>query len=551
MGSYGPDGPWQALAMNIGTFVDLESNTESPLLTPMWPAFEAYYMSAVITDKGGGKYAVDNSTTAVKTRLQTGVFPGALGQGRVVFDIMGIVPKAGTRADITLNTSIAAADMWVYTLPDGRNYPAEVGILGLGDTGLSSEIIFGNATPPAIIQSLHTLGKIASMSACWHIGSAPLQQPGSFVLGGYDQSRAIGQVGEFSWDTVGGSTMFLLDVFIGTDPVGNSVIPEYEGSIWQNASISGTASSVIKMRGGKAGSVMVSLDATTPYINLPLGVCEEAARRLPVFWDAGIGLYLWNTTNPQYTRIVQSPAYLAFVFADRNAKNLTILVPMLLLNLTLESPIVSTPTPYFPCKPLNSTGGEWGLGRAFLQAAFVANRPDLNRTFLAQAPGPHVGQSVIRELQPTDTTFQTLPPDEFMRSWSQTWIITPPEDRGGLSTASIVGISVGAVSALVLMLVGVWLWRRHRTGSQADDPDGQDGDSRGDRKESKDGGLVEMEGDSGVKMKSELGVDLPLEMEAPAQERQELSPQTFYYELPVESPPEYRKSSDVKHGDPS
>ena len=64
-------------------------------------------------------------------------------------------------------------------------------------------------------------------------------------------------------------------------------------------------------------------------------------------------------------------------------------MPFALLNLTLEAPLVTEATPYFPCYLSDNI---YSFGRAFLQAAFVAE--DLSTGngygtwFFAQAPGP-------------------------------------------------------------------------------------------------------------------------------------------------------------------
>lgn len=92
-------------------------------------------------------------------------------------------------------------------------------------------------------------------------------------------------------------------------------------------------------------------------MHLPPGTFEEAAKHLPVTFDTGLGLFLWDTSNPLFDRIVSSTAYLAFTFASRTATNITIRVPFRLPNLTLTAPLVDEPTAYFPCRPFASNTG--------------------------------------------------------------------------------------------------------------------------------------------------------------------------------------------------
>jgi hypothetical protein len=106
--------------------------------------------------------------------------------------------------------------------------------------------------------------------------------------------------------------------------------------------------------------------------------------------SAGLGLYLWNSDDDSYRKIVTSPAYLSFLFRkdSTNNQNITIKVPFALLNLTLQAALVDEETPYFPCYPSDNI---YSFGRAFLQAAFVSKDfgtgDGYGTWFLAQAPG--------------------------------------------------------------------------------------------------------------------------------------------------------------------
>jgi hypothetical protein len=385
-----------------------------------------------------------------------------LGEPAVATAVVDIVTLTSKRRDemFQANATINAMGHTEYPLPDGSRYSMNVGILGLGRR-------IGFSQPPSLLQQLKSQGRVASMSLSLHMGSVALEQSGSLVLGGYERNRALGPVGVSEFDDV--PYMFLIDVILGTQ-VGASPfsLPEDAGSVWQGIGDNEAARVEVERLGAKKGTAVVFPNPAVPYIYLPTSTCEAAARRLPVTWNARLGLYFWNADDPAYERIVRSPAYLAFVFSDRSSHNITIKVPFRLLNLTLEAPLVQTPIPYFPCKPV-STAAYWMLGRAFLQAAFVGVDQEQNVTFLAQAHGSAMEQSVIETLRPGDKVPQTNPIEEFERSWFPSWTVLQeetasspsPGGNGGLSTGSVAGIVVGVVATLAGAAVDVcFLWRR-------------------------------------------------------------------------------------------
>ncbi|KAL1962145.1 hypothetical protein VTN77DRAFT_549 [Rasamsonia byssochlamydoides] len=197
-----------------------------------------------------------------------------------------------------------------------------------------------------------------------------------------------------------------------------------------------------------------------------------------------MGLYYWNTTSPLYQQIVTAPTYLSLTFQLNalNTANFMVKVPFALLNLTLEAPLVSTPTQHFPCFTSNST---YGLGRAFLQAAFIGvnwSNDGTGNWFLAQAPGPNY--------QATPSLTNIAPADQSLvgsqNSWQDTWAghWTPlPEpsnagnaaasstpsgssssDSSSLSTGAKAGIGVGVSigGLLILGAVILFFFRRRR-----------------------------------------------------------------------------------------
>ena len=63
--------------------------------------------------------------------------------------------------------------------------------------------------------------------------------------------------------------------------------------------------------------------------------------------------YLWKTSDPRYSKTITSASYLGFVFSGSNNANVTIKVPFMLLNLTLETAAsgLGSNVQYFPVQP--------------------------------------------------------------------------------------------------------------------------------------------------------------------------------------------------------
>lgn len=375
----------------------------------------------------------------------------------------------------TINTTVWDAHEWNITLPSNKTYNGKIGYLGLGPAKYQGDIM--DSIPPGILQQLVKKKIIGSNSYSIHTLSALWKQPGSMIFGGYDMTRAIGDVGRWNSSNGGPHLPFLRDIVMGVEQgaspfINLTVTPGSHVSIWQDPDE--TAKAATRAEGGPDNSVFVFAEPALPYIYLPKGNCEAIAAHLPVTWREDLLLWVWNTQDPQYKKIVSSPGYLGFVIATPEAKNLTIKVPFPLLNLTLESPIVDTPTPYFPCRTQgdNTTTG-WALGRAFLQAAFYHRDFDGASTTvsLAQAPGPGVEQEVIQAYN-TGDAIKTSDISQFAKSWESHWTVLDEngkpqkkkdgtnDKRKGLAEGAIAGIVVGVMLALAAAALALVFWRR-------------------------------------------------------------------------------------------
>lgn len=472
-GTYGPDGPWQAAAVMLGTHERTslaEAFTDGGPVVPMWPTGST--LVQVHTPATGGEYTVSANATGPWIQYGSGEdnvlreadwYANHRAQGTGYFDGLTMVNMRFEAPGYSnVNATLVAMNKSEVVLPDGRRYDDEVGNLGLGNP---ADTEFPGA---GIVAQMKAQGLVGSNSFGLHMGSVALGQRGSLILGGYDASRVYGPVGVFEMQ-LSAPIIYLQDVSLGVEtgfwPFNASQAEV--GSVWQGPK-NEVLETIVDFFGGKKGSAMVTPNPAVPGIYLPGETCARAAKHLPVTLDPKLGYYLWNTADPTYLPLLSSAAFLAFTFADTQAANLTIKVPFQLLNLTLDAPIVDVPTPYFPCHDV--TGNDTGyleLGRAFLQAAFFGVNLDQSVTFLAQAPGPTMNQSIIRPLSPADRTLtSTNPLSAFRDSWAAHWSPDPPTRGGGgasLSAGAIAGIVIGALAGVGLVVAAAWfLWRRRR-----------------------------------------------------------------------------------------
>ena len=135
-----------------------------------------------------------------------------------------------------VNSSISAVEASAIELPNGTNYSTQVGTLSLGAPGKGNQRFskvpdVGSVNGQTIPGYGNASEGLPSNAFGFHYGSVPLNQTGSLVFGGYDQSRVLGDAATF--DLVGGENMkiigHLLDIGIGVKtgwtPFSNNTIP--------------------------------------------------------------------------------------------------------------------------------------------------------------------------------------------------------------------------------------------------------------------------------------------------------------------------------------
>ena len=215
--------------------------------------------------------------------------------------------------------------------PGGVDYPLFAGCLSLGAAGRVNHTF--DASSPVNLSLipgfLRETNRIPSNSFGLHIGSVNPPTPGSLYWGRYDKARLTGDVltmpaslgpislADISIDVVSGASPFSYRSKPGLLAAGSSSI---------------------------GFSLSVSISPCSPYINLPKSVCDAIAQDLPLEYNRGLGLYIWDRADPLYGKLLKSATVLSFTFAATNNRNVTISVPFMHLNLSLDAPLVDIPT---------------------------------------------------------------------------------------------------------------------------------------------------------------------------------------------------------------
>ncbi|KAK1852606.1 aspartic-type endopeptidase [Colletotrichum chrysophilum] len=481
------------------------------------------------------------------------------------FNVLGLylVDESLESYSSDFNMTIAEVHEWSHTYINvTSNVP--VGILGLGRGIRESyeQARIDEGIPLGITDPLVKNKSITSNSCFMHLGSNLLNQAISLSFGGYEKNRALGRVATFRLSPYGAFPLaFLIDVALEVEYGGSPFPPGQQlGSVWDADNITNTQKDMVKMFSGPPGSLMVNPDAAFPYLYLPPSVCAAAAAYLPVYFHNDLGLYIWNETG-ESERV--------------NRITLTVKIPfkLLYLNVSPQRNGSSADMRYWPCKPLDIEGlimtstDPISLGRAFLQGAFIGYNYDRKRFYMAQAPGPNVGQRVA--VDDDAETLSSNPADYFADTWRRWWTgldnttsddVSGSESSGDGTTTGRTpfGLTAGIVAGAIAGICGAigggwWYFRRHRRQAKGENAAAQSGDEYHAL-----GGKPELDGD-GVpiaELHPETAKREPqvlAELHSPSS-RDELQVESMVYEMPAEdvlpNPTEQPASQEKKDQSP-
>ncbi|KAH9897492.1 aspartic peptidase domain-containing protein [Xylariomycetidae sp. FL2044] len=480
--TFGPDGPWPAIQMTLGdgqqiatypggaidrTYVITKAYCDNNNGTPCYAEKAGLYQRARAS--GAGSTFNESSTSSSFT---DGLDMKVTHPWVSWFDDVQLTESAHTIDNIWL----ALVDDGVVKFPgdgDDDTYPLSVGCLSMGDQGKPTNA-HENGTGTTIGAGLRKAGLTTSNFFGLHLGSAAAgagPEP-SMYFGGYDRSRVLGDIltarGEFG-------PVVLLDLSI-------DVVEGFSPFAFAFAGGARRAAGLLAENSTVGASLNVSVDPCAPYLALPRSSCDAVARWLPVAYDERLALYLWDTADPWYAKIVGSASALTFTFASgggsdssNSNSNVSISVPFSHLNLTLEAPLLvsdgdgDTQTTYFPCHPQSDS---FSLGRAFLQDAFVAQDyykyldPPFGEFYMAQAPGPGIAAVAAdpREISSVGIASSAL---DWAATWSGAWTALSQaeawnatsgdggndgsQESGVVSGGAIAGIVVGCVAGIAIL----------------------------------------------------------------------------------------------------
>ncbi|KAK9419874.1 hypothetical protein SUNI508_06880 [Seiridium unicorne] len=484
--TFGPDGPWPAVEVVIGNEQKIAlypgHEYQTFLLTSDYCTYNSslpcYASQAGLYNKAQSSLDETGSASDIQYAPGPNFMAGLDVDGDDATSWVDYIDLQDSTSATIPNVSMALLGESFASYPDGSWYPLTVGCLGLGAPGTVNQS-FSTTSGPAVNASLipgylSAHNQIASNSFGMHIGSASPKMAGSLYFGGYDQNRIVGEV-----LTLGGTgdisnELTLNDISIqvidGSSP--------FDFGDSQTGLLAEGNSSL------SSAGLKTRIDGCSPYLSLPSSTCEAITAHLPVTLNEDLGLYLWNTDDAKYSQIVNSASALNFTFiGSSNTDIVSIAVPFRHLNLTLDAPLVSSKTQYFPCYTGHS--GQYTLGRAFLQDAFVAAQWGTKTWFLAQAPGPNIPSPDVVTFASGSKTVSASTND-WKESWSGSWkALTPAEasasatvaassstatsvadssTTSGLSTGAQAGIGVGVGLAGLagIAALAFFLLRRRR-----------------------------------------------------------------------------------------
>ena len=476
--SFGPDGPWQAVQLQVGAsnlslypggnFASCVFNTD----LCKDGASNCTVAQAGLYDASASPTKDDWSTLSWGTVGEWGsdLQMNLTSSGSLLFDDISFRSADAQAHDIRAKRMLLwSLSSQTVRKPLGSTYSQRVAGFAFGGPAPNYSVgVNGteNVTAVPFSSYLKQNQGIPSNSLGLHVGSVRHNIPGSLIMGGYDRNRAIGPVVSGNLVQDGVPVLPLVGVSLGTGD--NTISLSSPLNVTETPNLLSTA----QLQGFN-----VLLTPAVPYIALPHRVCAALADYLPVTYNLRLGLYLWQTDDPRYAALMASRAELRFAFADSLTANVTIAVPLALLNLTLEAPLADPPAPYFPCQPLDAVMDEWTLGRAFLQAAYLGLHWDRGQYLVAQAPGPGFnGSADVVAFEPDEARMSTAPATSYAASWEKVWTGGSGASNGSatsrnassggtakLKTGSIVAIVIGSVAgASLIAAAAVWLVPRRR-----------------------------------------------------------------------------------------
>ena len=297
----------------------------------------------------------------------------------------------------------------------------------VGSLGISPQpILFDtfNHAYPSLLTTLRNRSLIPSSSWAYTAG-AYYQEPkvyGSLTLGGYDATRFVPNNVSITFGADSSRDLLVGIQQITSDTLGTPLL---------------------------SSGIYAFIDSLVPHIWLPINVCAAFEQAFNLTWNSTAELYL--LTEDEHSNLVNLNANITIKLGSSAAGNdsVDIVMPYGAFDLTVSSPIVESPTHYFPLKRAQNDT-QYTLGRAFLQQAYVIADYDRSNFSVSQAlfPATSVAKNIVA----------TLPPD-----------VAPNQKKPPLGKGAMIAIIASALIGFLVTL-GIIRYNRRRRRRQPPEP---------------------------------------------------------------------------------
>ena len=342
----GNDGPWSTFPIQIGTppqTVKVLVSTASSQIWAVVPDGCVQSDPANCSISRGGLFQPNSSSTWNRNQdAAGGLFPINLeinlndtGVGLYGYDTvtLGGQGSSGPTLDQQVVAGIATKAFYL-------------GLFGLNPE--SMPLPETSAPLPNYLSSMNQSDLIPSLSWSYTAGNQYRPGPayGSLTLGGYDSSRFEPN-----------------DVLFPFNGTASRSLTVNIGEIYL------TTNDTYTILGTSNESISAAIDSTTPYIILPLNVCQQFEEAFGITWDTNVQAYLVNETlhnalQTQNTSIVLNLGNSSTIPGE----GFNISLPYAAFDLTAEAPLLKNSSRYFPLMR-GSNQSQITLGRTFLQEA--------------------------------------------------------------------------------------------------------------------------------------------------------------------------------------
>ena len=344
----GNDGPWSSFPIQIGTppqTLKILPSTKGSQTWAVLPEGCTPSDPANCTTARGGVYQPNSSSTWNQNQgASGGLFPLLLetnldetGNGLYGYDTVVLGRQGSNGPSLTQQVVAGIATKAFY-----------LGVFGLSPN--SVVLPETNNQLPDYLSTLNQSNLIPSLSWSYTAGNQYRPGPvyGSLILGGQDTSRFEPNNITFPFNDT------------------NTNLPDLVVNI---GAIFLTRNGYTTTLKSDNETIQASVDSTTPYIYLPLDVCQQFEDAFSITWDTAVQAYLVNETL--HSDLSSSGTSVVFNLGNASTapgQGFNISLPYFAFDLIAEAPLLKNASRYFPLMRA-ANESQITLGRTFLQEA--------------------------------------------------------------------------------------------------------------------------------------------------------------------------------------